>query len=239
MYQIFKKTVADGNNCSAMERETILKNRANLKSQMRKVNIKIIFAIFFCFFCVSNVSFAQVVGSYSLSYLNKQYNIEAYGFKNEKIEGKFHIHIQVSTENPQILAAIRLESTNIDEFAKFLLKMKEKDIEWSSVSIENNVTNLVKSMDFTSSSITFCWENPKLYFSFGHELQPKFVILESGETLATIHKKVTAYTNQYINEEIYWVFSNEKEIDDLVTQLDLEKIRAKLQEKQNTDDLFK
>ena len=234
MKNFFCKAVA--NQSGAMEADTISKNGRSLKSQMSKINFKSIFAIFLCTFCIVNASFAEKnVGSYSLSYFNKQYDIEASEIKN----GKFSVYIQVNAERDITRAMIEDKSDDLEEFVQFLLKMKEKYVEWSEVAKANNVTDMSKDMDFKSPSITICWSSSKWFFSFGHKLQPRFLILESGKMVASIYKKVTASSNQYIDEKIYWVFSDAKEIDDLVSQLDVEKIKAKLQETQNANDLFK
>ncbi|MDR0367613.1 MAG: hypothetical protein LBH82_00550 [Bacteroidales bacterium] len=219
-----------------METDTIQKNGVSPKTFKSRGNLKSIFATLFCLFCIVNVSFAEkVVGTYSLSYFNKQYDIEASEIKN----GKFSVYIQVSAERDFTRAMIEVKSSDLEEFTQFLTQMKDKYVEWANVAKENNVTDMSKDMDFKSPSTTICWSSSKWFFSFGHKLQPRFLILDSGKMVVTIHKKVTASSNQYIDEKIYWVFSDATEIDELISQLNAEKIISKLQEKENASDLFK
>jgi nitrate reductase NapE component len=235
MYQKITKTRASTDVDSAMEQKP-LEKRVSLKSQKSKVNIKSVFVIFFCLFCMVNVAFAEkIIGTYSLSYFNTQYDIEASEIKGEK----FTVYIQVSAENTHTRAMISVQSADIEKFVQFLLQMKEKYVEWSDVAKANNVTDMPKYMDFKSPSTTICWKGSEWFFSFGHKLQPRFLILENGKMVASIYKQVTSSSNQYIDEKIYWVFSDEKEIDNLVAQLSVEKIITKLKEKQNANDLFK
>ena len=226
---------AFANQSGAMEAGTISKNGRILKSQMSKMNIKTILVIFFLS-CIINVSFAEKkVGSYSLNYFNKQYDIEASEIKN----GKFSVYIQVSAERESTRAMIEVESEDIDDFIQFLLQMKEKYVEWTNVAKANNVTEMSKVMDFLSPSTTICWRGSKWYFSFGQKLQPRFLILDNGGFVVSIYKQVTASDNRYIDEKIYWVFSDAKEIDKLIAELDIETIKAKLQVNENASDLFK
>ena len=230
-------TTAAANSCSAMGRETILKSRVSSRKTIGVgINSKSVLTTLFLLFCVANGSFAtKVVATYSLSYFEKQYDIEASEIKN----GKFSVYIQVNADEMSTRAMINVESADLEEFVRFLLQMKVKYVEWSEVAKANNITDMSKEMDIKSPSTTICWQGSKWFFSFGHKLQPRFLILDSGKMVVSIYKKVTASSNQYIDEKIYWVFSDPKEIDELVYQLDAEKIKEKLLKEENASDLFK
>ena len=53
-----------------------------------------------------------------------------------------------------------------------------------------------------------------------------------------MYKKVASSSNQYIDEEIYWVFSSQEEIDELISKIQPEKIIENLKEKRKANDLF-
>ena len=65
------------------------------------------------------------------------------------------------------------------------------------------------------------------------------MILDSGKDVIIIAKEATSSSNRYISETIYIAFSEPEEIDELVSQLNLEKITSKLNNETNTLDLFK
>lgn len=187
-------------------------------------------------FCAMSASFAiKTVGTYSLSYFDKEYSIEASEIKNDK----FTVYLGVSGAKETRTTMIGVESKNIEAFVQFLTQMKEKFVEWSDVAKENNVKDMSKDMDFKSPSTTICWYGSDWFFSFDQKLEPTFKIRDNGEKIAFIYKKVTASSNQYIDESIYWVFSTPEEFDALIEQLNVEKIMAKLQNTQKASDIFK
>jgi hypothetical protein len=189
-----------------------------------------------CSLCFLNVAFAEkVVGKYSLSYFDKTYEIEASEIKKDK----FSIYIQVSAKKSNTRAMLEIESDKVDELKQALSKMKEKFVEWSNIARDNNVTDMTKSMDIRFPSMSICWRSSKWFFSFEHRFQPEFMILESGKHVVFITKKATSSSNKYIDETIYWVFAYPEEIDELISQLDIERIKSELTKTQNESDLFK
>ncbi len=213
-------------------------NTFNSKPNQTTVKKKNIWKILFLttlFWGISNHIFAEkVVGSYFLSYFNKEYNIEASEIEN----GKFHVYIQVSGERESTNVMISIKNVDLEEFNNFLLLVKEKFIEWKNVAEQNNVKDMNKEMNFKSPKTTICWLGTKWYFSFGHRLNPNFIVFEDGRSVVSFYKKVTASSNQYIDQKIYWVFSEPSEIDELISQLNIDTITAKLQETDKSKDLF-
>jgi hypothetical protein len=198
--------------------------------------MKKILLIIACLLCFLNVALAErVVGRYSLSYFDKTYEIEA-----SKIErGKFSVFIQVSAKDADTRAMLDITNDKVDELKQALSEMKEKFMEWSNIAKDNNVTEMEKTMDIRFPSMSVCWHGSKWFFSFGHKFQPKFMILESGKHIVLITRKVTSSSNKYIDETIYWVFSNPEEIDELISQLDIERIESELTKTKNESELFK
>lgn len=196
---------------------------------------KKLFSLMLCVFCVVGLNAEKVVATYTSSYFNKTYDIEASEIKNDK----FSVYIGVTAENSSTKAMIEVESDKLEDFKQALLQTRDKFVEWSKVAKENNVKDMSKEMEVTFPSISVCWLGSKWFFSFGEKLKPKFLILDNGNFVVSFYKKVTASSNEYIDEKIYWVFSDSKEIDELISKLDVEKIKAKLQENVKAADLFK
>lgn len=183
----------------------------------------------------ANINAEDVIGTYTSNYFNKSYDIEASEIKN----GKFSIYIQVSAERESTKAMISIDSDKLELFRQSLIQTKEKFVEWSKVAKENNVTDMLKDMGIKYPSATICWLSSKWHFSFGQKLTPKFLILDNNKHVISFCEKVTASDNKYIDETIYWVFSDPKEIDDLLSVLDYNIIKQKLEKKENAAELFK
>ena len=195
---------------------------------------KMFLNIILCLFISISANAEKVVGSYTLSYFDRTYDIEASEIKN----GKFSIYIQVSAEREATKAMICVESSDLDKFKQSLIQTRDKYEEWSKVAKDNNVKDMSKEMDIKYPSMTVCWLGSKWFFS-NQKLQPRFLIVDSGKHLVTFIKKVKASSNQYIDETIYWVFSSSKEIDELLSQLDFTTIKSKLEERESESGLFK
>ncbi|MDD4211587.1 MAG: hypothetical protein PHC46_04300 [Clostridia bacterium] len=195
---------------------------------------KIVLILFVSILCTT-VYGEKVVGKYYLSYFNQSYDIEASEIK----DGKFTLYIQVHGGSQSTKAMLFVESDELKEFTQSLLQMKTKFEEWSKVAKENNVTEMSKKMDINFPPTSICWFFTEWYFSFYHTLIPAFMILKDGTYAVSIVEEATSSSNEYIDETIYWVFSDPKEIDDLISQLDAEKIKSKLEADDNASDLFK
>lgn len=177
----------------------------------------------------------KVVDTYTLSYFNKTYDIEAFETSKDTI----NIYLGVSAEQATTKALINVSSYNLAEFKNSLQQMKLKFIEWSDVAKKNNVKELSKEMEISFPSVDIGWFGTEWHFAFYQKIRPRFKILDNGTYIVTLSDKYTSSSNEYINETIYWVFSNPKEIDDLISKLDLDKIKAKLDVDVKASELFK
>lgn len=177
----------------------------------------------------------KVIGNYSLSYFDRSYDIAATQIENEK----FTLYIQVSAERESTEAMLAFESNQIEELRQSLLQVKSKYEEWCKVAKENNIKEMSKEMDIKLPSTTICWSSSKWFFSFDNKLTPKFLILDNGKFVVAFMKKAISSSNKYIDETIYWIFSDTKEFDELASKLDINAIETRLNEKENTSELFK
>lgn len=177
----------------------------------------------------------KVVGNYTLSYFNKSYEIQASEIEN----GKFSIYIYVQGERKTTPVFFSIESDEVEKFNKSFLQISDKFREWRKVAKDNNVTDLRKDVDIKIPSVTIGWLSSKWHFSFRNSINARYIILEDGRDVMIIAKEATSATNKYIKQKIYWVFAEPEEIDDLVTELNVDKISAELAKVDEALDLFK
>lgn len=183
----------------------------------------------------SLINAQEIIDSYTMSYFNSSYEIEASKGKNDD----FTAYIQVSAEKVKTKANYMIKSDKLDEFKKALIFTRDKYTEWEKVAKENNVTDMTKDIDVKFPSIDIASLGSKWFFSFGEKLSPKFMILKNGQSVVSFVNKNTASSNQYIEETTYWVFADVKEFDEVILKLDSDKIKAKLNKIDNKAELFK
>lgn len=176
----------------------------------------------------------KVVGNYTLSYFNKSYEIQASEIEN----GKFSIYIYVQGERKTTPVLFSIESDEVEKFNKSFLQISDKFREWRKVAKDNNVTDLRKDVDIKIPSVTIGWLSSEWHFSFRNSINARYIILEDGRDVMIIAKEATSATNKYIKQKIYWVFAEPEEIDDLVTELNVDKISAELAKVDEALDLF-
>ena len=176
------------------------------------------------------------IDSWSCSYFNNEYDIEC-STKLDK-NGEFELYIGVSGDSKNSKINLNISSRDIPQLIDFLNNIKLKFAEWSEIAKENSVTDTSKNMDFISPKLTVCWLGSEWFFSFNQRLTPKFIVLEDGTCIISMYKKVTASTNRYIDKKIYWVFSSQEEIDELITKIQPEIIKEKLKKEQKASELF-
>ncbi|SHG27529.1 hypothetical protein [Chryseobacterium vrystaatense] len=183
----------------------------------------------------SMISAQEVIDNYTMSYFNKNYEIEASTGKNNN----FTIYIQVNAERSKTKANYMIKSDRLNEFKEALILTKDKYVEWTKVAKENNVTDMSKDIDIKFPNIDIAWLGTKWFFSFGKKLSPKFMILKNGQNIVSFVNKNTASSNQYIDETTYWVFADVKEFEEFILKLDFDKIKVKLEKSENKAELFK
>lgn len=186
-------------------------------------------------FVCTSVSAQKKIGTYYNKFFDTTYEIKASPGKN----GNFDLYIQVGAESKSTRAEFNVSSKNLDDFILALSQMRDKYIEWSDVATANNVTELRKNMDVYLKNITVCWHSSKWWFAFSQTFTPTFLVFDSKSHVVAISQKVTASDNQFIDERIYWVFSNADEINSLLVEIQPDKVREKLTAEENAENLFK
>ena len=188
----------------------------------------------FVFLVYAFVSNAQdVVGSYLNSYFGKTYSIEA-SLENNTLN---KVYIEVETKGSK-QGFISIDSKDLQSFKASLLSLRDKYLEWKQIAISNNVTKMNKDFDITFPTVTVAWYTSKWWFSFNRKITMSFMILENGDIIAVWSPKVSASSNEYIDETFYFVFGSKDDFTNLLKELDGQKICDKLLKTKNAESLF-
>lgn len=192
------------------------------------------FISIFTFLISVSVSSAQeVVGSYKNAYFGKNYNLEA-SLDDNRLD---RVYIEIATKSSKS-GCISIKANDLFSFKASLQVLRDKFLEWKKIATDNNVTDMTKDFDITFPRVTVAWYTSKWWFSFNQKITMKFTILDSGEMLALWTPEVTASSNEYIDERVYFTFSCEEDFNNLLNELDEQKICDKLLKTKKAEDLF-
>ena len=126
-----------------------------------------------------------------------------------------------------------------DLFLSTLNEAKVKYTEWVTTAKETNVTDLLKSMIYKVEVVGFFKYGSKWNFQYGVNLTFDFAIVNGKNLLIVRTGKLTPLSNQYMTHDGFvFVFQNEKEIDDFVNVLSVDKVKEFMNKPKSTD-LFK
>lgn len=189
--------------------------------------------MFVCLLAVVSVRAEQKVGSFQNSYFEKEYDIEA-AAKNDKLQT---VYIGVDAKDSKT-AFISVDGKDLGLFKTSLELVRDKYLEWVKVAKENNVTEMNKEFGIKFPSVAIAWAGSKWWFAFGQKINMRFIILDSGKMVASWAPKVTSSSNRYINETIYFVFADEEDFNNLISQLNYQSILDQLQNTKKNEDLF-
>lgn len=133
---------------------------------------------------------------------------------------------------------------NLEDLPKFkdgIRAMRDKYKEWVQVANTNHVTQMTKEMDYPFTiGIRTAWKSSTWWFSDGFRwnMKPKFEIAGNRKRLI-FAQPVSSSRNEYIKNTIYLIFNNVQDFASLLTALDYEKIKAKVDKELSAKDLFK
>lgn len=190
--------------------------------------------MFVCLLTVVIMRAEQTVGSFQNSYFVKEYTIEA-AAKNDKLQS---VYIGVESKDSK-KAFISVNGKDLELFKTALELVRDKYLDWVKVAKENNVTELNKEFGIQFPSVSIAWSGSKWWFSFGKKVNMKFIILDDGKMVASWAPKVTSSSNRYIDETIYFVFADEDDFNNLISQLNYQSILDQLLNTKKNEDLFK
>ncbi len=190
-----------------------------------------------CMLILSLSSFAEdKIGSYSMSYFSgKTCDIKATEPKN----GKFDIYITIGGKHKTDEVVIGVSSKELESFKRSLIEVRDKFIEWKETAVKNNVTDITKEFPAVFPRVTIAWYGSKWWFAFNQRINPTFFVFKDGKCAMVVYAKVKASTNEYIDQEIYWVLQEESEFNDIINLLDEKVVNEHFSAQETKADLFK
>lgn len=196
--------------------------------------MKKLFLVLFAFCAFS--SFAQKkVADYYCGYFDRNFEISV-TTENEHSSIISGIYIEVAGERKNETVTLNYEQPH--KLLSSLKEVREKYAEWVKVAEDNNITEMTKEIPVNMPAVTVCWHGTKWFFAFNKRVNFNFMILDSGKKVIVMTKKVTASSNEYIEQEFYWVFQSVAELDEFIATLDYNKFMEKLNRKSSNSDLF-
>lgn len=190
--------------------------------------------LFVAFFIISiSLKAQEEVGTYYNNFFKEEFTIKA-SQKNNKISD---IYIEVSAKKSS-QSFINIGGDDLETFKASLIALRDKYLSWVKIAKDNNVTEMNKEFDIKFPSVTVAWVGSKWWFDFNRKISMRFLILESGKMVAVWAPKVTASSNEYIDETIYFTFECEDDFNNLLDKLNSQVMLDKLQNRQNKENLF-
>ncbi|MGI9582649.1 hypothetical protein ACR1PO_15750 [Chryseobacterium sp. RRHN12] len=192
-------------------------------------------------FMFSCISYAQeVLSTYTMSYFpGEKYEIQA----DNPTEKKARVYFGTSPKDNIVKKIdILIPISDLDKFKSDLTKCKEVYSNWKKTAIENKVTDLDKDIDvkFSRYDIAFLYGS-KWNFDFSKTIIPRFKII-NGKYLFILSNEyeLTSSSNKFMTTKgFYLVFNDEQEFDQVINNLDVNKIDDLFKSKKKTDELFK
>lgn len=196
---------------------------------MKKVFISVLALFAFAF------SYAQEkISTYHSSYFDKEYDILA-AFDNQKL----NLYIEVAGEYESEYVLFDIDGKDeIQKFISALETVKQKFVEWSSVAKQNGVKSFDKDFDVKFPNITIAWRGAEWRFDFYNNLKPRFMVTDTGQCVAVITGKATASDNQYIDQKYYFALSSVSDFDELIEEIQIDKLLSHFNQKSNLETLF-
>ena len=212
------------------------KTMLNLKNVNKMKNVKVMMmTLMMCL--MTMVSFGQEkYTTYDNLYIEKTYEVEIFHIDN----GKYTLYVDMLSMDKLLESGgIMITEKEHDLFLSTLNEAKVKYTEWVTIAKENNVTDLLKFMTYKVKVGGFFQYGSKWNFQFVVNLT-FYISIANGENLLIVRTgELTSSSNQYMTHDGFvFVFQNEKEIDDFVNVLSVDKVKEFMNKPKSTD-LFK
>lgn len=196
---------------------------------------KFLMAIALCLVCAASC-YSEELGKYSMSYFKGMaFDVST---TDPKPNGDFTFLIQVAGEHKHDHVYFAVERKNIQEFKTTLEKIRDKFIEWEKTAKENNVTDISKNFPYSLTKVDIAWIGREWWFSFGNRITPKFMVFKDGSCAMVFVDEVKSSTNEYITQQVYWVFQTKSDFDSLIQYLDTSVVDRMNEDKSQKMDLF-
>ena len=201
---------------------------------MKKLKV-IMMTLMMCLFSMSAWG-QEKYTKYDNLYVEKTYEVEI----SLKDDGGYILYIDMMSMDDLLkTGGIRITEKEHDLFLSNLNEAKVKYTEWVTTAKENNVTDLSKSMIYKVKVGGFFQYGSTWNFQHGVNLTFDFKIINGKNLLIVRTGELTSSSNRYMKHDGFvFVFQNEKEIDDFVNVLSVDKVKEFMNKPKSTD-LFK
>jgi hypothetical protein len=188
-----------------------------------------------CVLCSINLLAQKTAANYYSDYFEKDYEIAISTEKNSTSTIS-NIYIYVEGKNYKL---VTLDYKDPELLLSSLIEVRNKYAEWVKIAEDNNITEMTKQIPVDMPRVTVCWYGTEWYFAFNKRINFDFHILDNGKKIIYMMDKVTASSNEYIDETFYWVFQSVEELDKfIINGLDYPKFIEKINAKVNNANLF-
>ena len=207
----------------------------NLKNVSKMKNVKVMMmTLMMCL--MTMVSFGQEYTTYDNLYDGNTYKV----LISLKDDGGYRLYVNMMPiDELSESGGILITEKEHDLFLSTLNEAKVKYTEWVTTAKENNVTDLLKSMTYKVKVGGFFKYGSEWNVQLNVNLTFDFAIVDGENFLIVRTGKLTSSSNQFMTHDGFvFVFQNEKEIDDFVNVLSVDKVKEFMNKPKSTD-LFK
>ena len=198
---------------------------------MKKSLITLLFMLFYII-----VYGQETVGTFTMEYFP--------GESSKKVEctdpnkSDFSVYIGAVGEYPSDNINFIVKKKELDAFISSLTQIRDKFVEWEKVAKENKVTDVVREFDIPLPKLDVAWYGAQWLLEWYQKFIPKFFVFKDGSCAFVFIKTVTASSNQYIDKKVYFVLSSKEEFNELLSLLDIQKMKDVFSTKESKEDLF-
>lgn len=181
------------------------------------------------------------IAEFEMSYTSKSYEIQI----GKKGKG-FSLFIDaIGLDALYDEGGFNYNEKQITNFIANLEYAKKKYIEWKSVAIENNVTEIDKKIDVPEKNSFDGYFRGGSNWHFDSFVSPRFkfkaitVNGELGYYLLILSGELKSTSNQFAKADGFaLVFANVEEIDDFLSKIKIDDLKAFLNKKEKNNELF-
>lgn len=165
-----------------------------------------------CLFSIFGSQAETLISTYTSTYFNKDFTIEASDVKKDK----YSIFIQIANKEQDTKAQIRVEKDKMDQFIQSLQKLKTFYATWLNDSTEKKSVDSMVDPGIEFPLVAFRWWNSEWVYSFNNKLEPKCILLNDGRRVVTFANRVKGPTNFQTDLTVYWIFASVQDFDQIL-----------------------
>ena len=165
-----------------------------------------------CLFSFFSTQAETLIATYTSTFFNKDFQIEASEVKDDK----FSVFIQIANKEQDTKTQIRIEKAKMEAFILSLQKLKSTYEAWLKNSSSGD-SMIDPGVEFPK--VTFRWWLSEWVYSFNNKLEPKFLLLNDGRRVVSFANKVKTANNYQSDVAVYWIFASVQDFDQILSIL--------------------